>query len=106
MPLPVVQNDRAGERLTSALRELERSLHPDVVRIRASFETDWSGDAAIFFRIVLSDAASRQQGLAELTGDLSGRIFDDLQLANLDYVPYFNFRNESEQKQLKDPEWD
>ena len=41
-----------------------------------------------------------------MTGDISGRIFDDLQLANLDYVPYFNFRNESEQKQLKDPEWD
>jgi hypothetical protein len=36
----------------------------EVVRIRHSFGEDWSGDPAIYFRIVLSDEASAAAGLA------------------------------------------
>jgi hypothetical protein len=105
MPIPRVQDVRLGEQLADGLRQLERSLRPDVVRIRWSFGDDWSGDPGIFFRIVLSDAASRRHDLAEFTGHVGGRIVDDLRLAELDYVPYFNFRSESEQTRLQDPEW-
>jgi hypothetical protein len=106
MPLPRVQDEKLAEHLASGLRLVERSLHPDVVRIRWSFGDDWSGDPAIFFRVVLSDAASRRDNPARFTGDIGNRIFEDLHLAELDYVPYFNFRSESEQTRLKDPEWD
>lgn len=106
MPVPHIQNERLGERITNGLRKIEQSLYPDVVRIRCSLGDDWSGDPAIFFRIVLSDRASQRESLAEFTGYIAGRIFDDLELAQLDYAPYFNFRTESEQKRLQDPEWD
>ena len=106
MPVSRIHDEELGERLTNDLREMERKLHPDVIRIRSSFGEDWSSDPAIFFRIVLSDAASRMKNLGTLTGNIGGQIFDYLDLAKLDYVPYFNFRSESEQKRLKDPEWD
>ncbi|MGC2659977.1 MAG: hypothetical protein WA324_18620 [Bryobacteraceae bacterium] len=106
MPVPRVQDEHLIQRLAHGLRNVERSLHPDVVRIRWSVGEDWSGDSAIFFRVVLSDAASRRDDLAEFTGGIGGRIFADLRLAELEYIPYFNFRSDSEQKRLKDAEWD
>jgi hypothetical protein len=106
MPISRVQDEEIGDRLANGLRQIERKLQPDVIRIRSSFRDDWSGDPAIFFRIVLSDEASRTKNLAELTGNIGDQIFEDLGLAKLDYVPYFNFRSESEQKRLQNPEWD
>ena len=52
-------------RITAAeLKEFEekvqqtaRKFPEEVVRIRHSFDEDWSGDPAIFFRVVLSDDA-------------------------------------------------
>jgi hypothetical protein len=106
MPISRVHDEEVGDRLTNGLREIERKLQPDVIRVRSSFRDDWSGDPAIFFRIVLSDEAGRTENLADLTGKIGARIFEDLGLAKLDYVPYFNFRSESEQRRLQDPEWD
>ena len=106
MPATRVHEEQLSQRLADGLRNLERDLYPDVIRIRFSLGGDWSGDPAIFFRIVLSDAVSRRDDLAEFTGVIGGKIFDDLRLAELDYVPYFDFRSESEQRRLKSPEWD
>lgn len=106
MPVSRVQNEQIGQQIADSLPVVAHSLHPDVVRIRWSFGDDWSGDPAIFFRVVLSDAASQRDDLAELTGDISGRIFEELHLAELDHIPYFNFRGESEQRRLKDAEWE
>lgn len=105
MPSPRVQEEQLSQRLASSLQSVERKLRPDVVRIRYSFGDDWSGDPAIFFRVVLSDTASGRADLASFTGEIGTRIYDELNLADLDYRPYFNFRGESEQSRLKDPEW-
>jgi hypothetical protein len=106
MPVPHVQHEQVSHRIASSLPSVERGLSPDVVRIRYSLGEDWSGDPAIFFRVVLSEAASRRRDLAEFTGAIGAKIFDELRLAELDYLPYFNFRSEFEQRRLKDPEWD
>lgn len=47
----------------------------EVVGIRFSISHDWNGNPAIFFRIVLSDAASRQGTLADITGRVAGELF-------------------------------
>ena len=40
--------------------ELARqALAPDVVRIRFNVGEDWTGDPALFFRVVLTDKASK-----------------------------------------------
>lgn len=78
----------------------------DVLKIRYSFRYDWDGEPAIFFRIVLSDAASREDRLAKITGLIGGELFDKLDLGQKEYTPYFYFRSKAEQNKLKDPEWE
>ena len=36
-----------------------------MVRIRYSLEDDWTGDPLVFFRVVLSDEASREEQLGK-----------------------------------------
>jgi hypothetical protein len=88
------------------LKRLPMEFRGDVLRIRHSFSYDWDGEPAIFFRIVLSDAASRSDRLADITGLVGGRVFDELGLAQSEYTPYFYFRSEAETNELKDPEWE
>ncbi len=53
--------------IQAAIDQVERSLSPDVVRIRYEIGEDWSGQWALFFRIVLSDDAARRR-LREVAG--------------------------------------
>src|SRR5580704_6949711 len=41
--------------INAAIENVLRSIGPDVVRIRYDIGEDWSGQWAIFFRVVLSD---------------------------------------------------
>lgn len=86
--------------------EIARRLAPDVIRIRFNIGRDWSDDPAIYFRVLLSDEASARDRLADVTGRASTAIFDELGLGELDRIPYFRFRNQSEQAALKDKEWE
>ena len=91
--------------LDQSVRETVMKFPGEVVGIRFSISHDWNGDPAIFFRILLSDAASRQGILADITGRVAGELFDLLQLSESEYTPYFYFRSKAEQDKLKDPEW-
>ena len=78
---------------------------PDVVRIRFNVARDWSEDPAIYFRVVLADDASRRDRLADVTGRVRAKLFNELVLESLDPIPYFRFRSQSEQVSLQDPGW-
>ena len=86
--------------------EIARDLAPDVVRIRLTEAPDWSEHPALYFRVVLADEAGRSDRLADVTGRVSTKLFDELGLASLVDIPYFSFRTQSEQAQLRDPEWE
>jgi|SRR5947209_7328371 len=88
------------------VQQTARKFPDDVVRIRHSFGEDWSGDPAIYFRIVLSDEASRRERLADTTRRIRSELTDDLLLDESEYIPYFDFRSRAEQDKLKDPEWE
>jgi hypothetical protein len=88
------------------VNRIARDLAPDVVRIRFNVGHDWSEDPALYFRVILSDEASRGDRLAEVTGLVRGKLFEELRLAELEHIPYFRFRNQSEQAKLHDPAWD
>jgi hypothetical protein len=88
------------------IEPIARKLAPDVVRIRLSSKPDWSGDPAIYFRVILSDEASRKERLPETAARVRTAIFDELDLASLDRIPYFKFRSESEQAVLREQAWE
>jgi hypothetical protein len=85
--------------------QIARDLAPEVVRIRWQAGQDWSEHPAIYFRIVLSDEASRPERLADVTGTVSTRLFDSLGLSESDRIPYFRFRSQGEQAKIGEAAW-
>ncbi|MFN7933977.1 MAG: hypothetical protein U0R19_11655 [Bryobacteraceae bacterium] len=85
-----------------AVERAALKLRPTVVHVRYSVGRDWSDDPAIFFRVLLSDAAS---GDKQLPQQITSVILQEVnpQLAGLQ--PYFNFRSVSEQRVLKEEAW-
>ena len=96
----------AAKPIQECVDEIARKLSPDVVSIRSSPGLDWSEHPALYFRVILSDSASRGDKLAQVTGEVSRRVSDELGLATSERIPYFRFRSQSEQAQLNDPAWD
>ena len=85
---------------------IARELAPDVVRIRFKLGYDWSDDPAIYFRIILSDDASRRERLETVASMVRGRLSDSFDLWESDRLPYFKFRSQSEQEKVREAAWD
>jgi len=86
------------------VREVEGALKPDVRHIRYEIGEDWSGQWAIFFRIVMSDEAATLR-LREVATNVVWRLAERLDFAALGVFPYHNFRSESEQATLREEAW-
>jgi hypothetical protein len=86
--------------------QVARELAPDVVRIRLLVSEDWSGDPALYFRVILSDEASRREPLLAVTRLVRAKVAEELRLEESDRHPYFRFRSESEQAKLREPLWE
>lgn len=91
--------------INAAVLTVERELAPWVRHIRYDILPDWAGDWSIFFRVVLSDEASRPQHLRDVTAQVVWRMSECLNIPELGLFPYFDFRSESEQATLNQPEW-
>jgi len=93
--------------LEQSIKDAIRSLgSQEVVHVAHSIGYDSTDDPAIFFRIVLTDAASREDGLADVTGRVASALFDSIRpIENWGLTPYFSFRSFSEQRIRNDPEW-
>ena len=87
------------------VERVAKGLAPDVVRIRFNVGRDWSDHLAVYFRVILSDAASRRDRLAEVTAKVRERLVNELGLPESEPIPYFRFRSESEQAQLMEQSW-
>ena len=102
VPAGIVNQSQLPNRIAKAIRKLPK----DAVRVRYNFGTDWTGDPSIFFRIVLTDAASRKEKLRESTQRIQNVLSDELQLQeNWGLLSYFHFRSKSEEAERNDPEW-
>jgi hypothetical protein len=76
---------------------------PGVVNLRYTVEDDWSGDPAIFFWITLSDDAAHPRALPQTSRRIMDFITERLDpMAQWGLIPYFNFRSQSEQANLKE----
>jgi hypothetical protein len=74
-----------------------------VVNLRYTVENDWSGDPAIFFWITISDESARPPILSQTSRRITDFITQRLDPAGQwGLIPYFNFRSQSEQANLKE----
>jgi hypothetical protein len=90
--------------INAAISEVVTLLAPDVVHIRYDIGQDWSGDWAIFFRVVLSDDASSSR-LREVATEVTASLADRLDFSSMGLLPYHNFRSVSEQAVLREETW-
>jgi len=96
---------RKDPQINAAIRTVLAEESPWVRYIRYSIDQDWTGEWAVFFRVVLSDEVASRTRRNEIISRLISRITDELDLPNLGMMPHFNFRTESEHAELKDPDW-
>lgn len=93
------------QRIDQGLSTATKTLSPDVVHIRYSLGEDWSGAGAVFFRVILSDQASKRANLRQVARRVSGTVLNAVQPEELGLQAYFNFRSESEQAKLREEAW-
>ena len=95
-----------SEQLSAAISKIEEAHKPDIVRILHTIENDSSGEPAIFFRVLLSDAASRPDRLHDVTSRIRTFILRQIDPFNSwGLIPYIRFRSESEQAVLRERAW-
>jgi hypothetical protein len=90
--------------IETAILHVQQSIGQDVVRIRYEIGQDWSGQWAIFFRIVLTDDAARRR-LRENATKIVWGLAQELDFPGMGVFPYHNFRSVSEQARLQEPAW-
>jgi hypothetical protein len=102
VPTGIVHQTQLADEIAKAIRKLGK----EAVRVSYSMGTDSTGEPSIFFRIVLTDTASREDRLADVTGRIATILFDEIRPhENWGLLPYFSFRSKSEQEERNDPEW-
>ena len=85
----------------SAVNRAAQQLRPQVIDIASTLGNDWSGEPAVFFMVILSNAASQRDQLLRVTNQVSNAIVQMVQpLEQWGVLPYFNFRSEAEQAKI------
>jgi hypothetical protein len=90
--------------IEAAIWRVQQAIGSDVVRIRYEIGEDWSGQWAIFFRIVLTDDAARRR-LREVATKVVWGLSRELDFLGMGVFPYHNFRSLTEQAMLQEPAW-
>jgi hypothetical protein len=91
--------------IASAVAEVEKLLAPDVVRIRYEITTDWNDDWAVYFRVVLSDKASKKNRLIPVVSKIESELAERLDYDALGLYHYHHYRSKSEQAELRGKAW-
>jgi hypothetical protein len=91
--------------INQAAAQVERELAPRVRYIRYTVGPDWSGQWAVFLKVILADEVSTGNALRDITTQVVWRMSELLNLPHLGLFPYFDFRSESEQAALNEPGW-
>lgn len=102
-PTGFINQTQLARSVNAAIRSLNAQ---DVVHVAYSVGNDSTDDPAIFFRIVLTDAASREDCLADVAGRVESTLLHSIRpVEDWGLTPYFSFRSFSEQRMRNDPEW-
>ncbi|MGA3026579.1 MAG: hypothetical protein ABSF98_17590 [Bryobacteraceae bacterium] len=97
VPKAFVQPAQFAEAVARATKHLGQQ----VLSVTPTLGSNWNGEPAVFFLVVLSDEASRRDQLRNVTHQTSRRIIEQVQpLEQWEVLPYFNFRSASEQARI------
>jgi len=92
--------------IKAAVEEVEKLMSPRVKWIRYKIDQDWSGDWAVYFKVLLSDEVSDSGKVHETMKEVRRQMGERLDFFGvLGLFPYFSLRTESDQKRLLDPAW-
>jgi hypothetical protein len=80
-------------------------LQPWVQKIFWDYAQDWSGDWALFFRILVSDAVVRSRNSYKTTEQIRRNLIEKVKPQDRGLLAYFSFRGQSEQKMLEQDVW-
>jgi hypothetical protein len=105
MPSVVLKESDIDKAVREAVREAVRKFTPDVQWIRYDVSLDWTGDRSIFFRVMLSDDASREARLAKVARRVESFLSEEMKLDELGLLLYYSYRNRSEHAALREPAW-
>ena len=86
------------------LDKVAAELSPDVVYIRASVDTDWDGDPAIHFRVVLPDGFERSR-LGDVIDRIGAAVEKEFRPIENGRWPFYSYRTVADQKKFNDPDW-
>lgn len=81
---PVVT--KQGE-INAAIHRVQKIVGSDVVRIRYEIGEDWSGQWAIFFRVVLTDDAAKRR-LRDVATKVVWKLARELDFPGMGVFPY------------------
>ena len=95
----------SAEQIAAVIERARQKLGPEVVRFRHSIGPNHYDEPAIHIRIVLTDAASLEANLVQVTGQITSMMFNEVQPFDWGMRMYFSFRSESEQAKRDDPDW-
>jgi len=101
LPLAISRQKEIAQIISDA----EAELRPNVERIRWEIGQDWTGDWAIFVRVVLSNAASRPRRLGQITHQIRTYLREKLRADDLGVIPYVNFRSQAETEDMPEKAW-
>ena len=102
MLVPTVE---VASQINQAINEVKKQLWPSVQNMRYELGNDWNGQLAIFFRVLLSDDASKPNNLRQIAPIVVWSISGKIDLPGLGLFPYFDFRSQSEQAEFREPAW-
>ncbi|MBK7926419.1 MAG: hypothetical protein IPJ98_02705 [Bryobacterales bacterium] len=92
-------------RITEGVEKASAALATDVVRIRYELGENWTGEDAVFFRVLLRNTASQRPKLREVARRVSATVLREVRPQELGLQAYFSFRSEAEQDALKEEAW-
>ena len=105
--MPIGQSGLVNQsQLTKIVDQSIRKLGKEAVRVNFNIGEDTGGDPSIFFRIILTDAASAEATLIDVTNRIESKLNHEIHpLENWGLIPYYSYRSKSEQAKRNDPEW-
>jgi len=79
---------------------------PGVASVTPTLGTDWNGESAVFFQVVIDDHSVPRSELLALTKQISHTIVQQIRpLEEWGVLPYFSFLTQSENARVKEPSW-
>lgn len=90
----------------ATIDDVARVFPPNVIRVTPTLGTDWNGESAVFFQVILADNAVPRPQLLSFTREIRHALVQKVRpLEDWGVLPYFDFLTQSEESRLKEPTW-